>query len=205
MGLAGCTDDSLSPAFLGLDYNVAVRARAETQLRVAPHVVRKGILLVLFPQSGPLQQGQHKILRGKDLTVVAHAFYPCNKVIVQTIQALCKEIVPFSEYQLPLLNHSSTWQWWHFFFFFFLANPVQIWITLPVDIPCVIWTSKCLLQQSLQKVWPQDKWLALSKDMGARQTGQVISPSPCWVLGEGWGGDGGLICAAVRRRLQSWR
>lgn len=81
LGLAGCTIDSLCPALLGLDYNVTVRARAETKLWVAPNVVRKGILLILLSQSGPLQQGQHKVLRGKDLAVVAHALYPCNKKI----------------------------------------------------------------------------------------------------------------------------
>lgn len=79
--LASCTIDPLGPALFGLDYNVAVRARAETQLWVAPHIVRKCILLVLLSQSGPLQERQHKVLWGKNLTVVSHAFYPCNKNI----------------------------------------------------------------------------------------------------------------------------
>lgn len=86
--LAGCTVDPLGPTLLGLNYNVTVGTRAETQLWVAPHIVRKSILLVFLSQSGPLQQGQHKVLWGKDLAAVTHALYPCNKkLIVLTVHA----------------------------------------------------------------------------------------------------------------------
>ena len=76
--LAGSAIDSLGTALLGLHHNVTVGSRTEAQLWVAPHVIREGILLVLFPQPGQLQQGQHKVLRGKDLTVAAHTLNPCN-------------------------------------------------------------------------------------------------------------------------------
>lgn len=79
--LAGGTIDPLGPGLLGLHHNVTVGAGTEPQLWVAPHIVRKSILLVFFPQSGQLQQRQHKVLWGKNLTVATHALNPCNKKV----------------------------------------------------------------------------------------------------------------------------
>lgn len=48
---------------------------------------------------------------------------------------------------------------------------------LPVEMPPLIWTLKCMAQHLLQKEWLQDKWLIFSLDVGVKQTGQLVEES----------------------------
>lgn len=101
--LAGSAINSLGSGLLGLDHNVTVGAGTESQLWMAPHIVRESILLVLFPQPWQLQQGQHKVLWGQDLTVAAHTLNPCNNKVEVTERY---EVCSFGENELTRIHMS---------------------------------------------------------------------------------------------------
>lgn len=59
----------------------------------------------------------------------------------------------------------------------------------------LIWTSKCIVQQSLQNIWEQDKWKNLSTWCNVTHTGHVKCVGVNIIF---FGGDGGSILAEIR-------
>lgn len=81
-------------------------------------------------------------------------------------------------------------------------------VDLPVEVPCFTWISKCMLQHSLQKVWPHVRRATFSGVLIRTHTGQIMVSSlspPGSLAVVDWGGVVGLICTDASNRWQSWR